>query len=125
MQTQGWQARLRASPELLPFDIDPATDRVELRALQPIDYEKASFLDRRLAQAVAASVPFQELAAEAADLPRACDFIFHIGHAGSTLLSRLLGQHPTIFSLREPQALRTLMAAELAAGPWSEDELDK
>ncbi|MEO8115780.1 MAG: hypothetical protein ABI655_15430, partial [Phenylobacterium sp.] len=46
-----------------------------------------------------------------------------LGHVGSTLLSRLLGIHPAVFSLREPQVLRTLAQAELAGAPWGEPEL--
>ena len=37
-----------------------------------------------------------------------CHFIFHIGHVGSTLLSRLLGADGRLFALREPAILRTL-----------------
>jgi hypothetical protein len=36
------------------------------------------------------------------------DFIFHIGHVGSTLLARLLGRHPRLFALREPAILRSV-----------------
>ena len=43
----------------------------------------------------------------AARLLERCGFIFHIGHVGSTLLSRLIGSHPRVFSLREPALLRT------------------
>ena len=112
MDPKDWRARLPGSPELLPFAIDPRTDRVELLALQPVDYEKASFLDARLTAPVAAVVPFAELQAAAAALPVAADFIFHIGHAGSTLLSRLLGQHAAVFSLREPMALRAFATGD-------------
>src|SRR5436190_8181677 len=119
MDPKDWRARLPGSPELLPFAIDPRTDRVELLALQPVDYEKASFLDARLTAPVAAVVPFAELQAAAIGMPVAADFIFHIGHAGSTLLSRLLGQHAAVFSLREPMALRAF-----AADGWDAAALD-
>ena len=39
---------------------------------------------------------------------RTPNFIFHIGHCGSTLISRLLGELPQIFSLREPITLLAL-----------------
>jgi hypothetical protein len=119
-----WQPRLRESPELFPLAIDPATDRVDLVALARVDYEKASFLDARLARAAALRPSHAELAAAAHGLPVACDYIFHVGHVGSTLLSRLLGTHPAVFSVREPQALRTFAQAELVGVPWREAAFD-
>lgn len=125
MSPTDWRAGLAASPALFPLTIDPETDRVRLVRLSPVDYEKASFLDERLQAPVAADVAFAELAEAAAGAPVACDFIFHTGHVGSTLLSRLLGTHPRVFSLREPQVLRTLAAAEAAHAPWDDPALDR
>ena len=42
--------------------------------------------------------------------------IFHIGHCGSTLISRLLDHWPNVLGLREPLALRTLAELEENAG---------
>jgi hypothetical protein len=42
-----------------------------------------------------------------ADARRDVQYIFHIGHVGSTLISRLLGELPGIFALREPLIVRT------------------
>jgi hypothetical protein len=120
----GWESRLHASPELFPLTLDPATDQVELLRLQRIDYERASFLDGRLARPSALSVAYSELAAATAGLPVACDYIFHVGHVGSTLLSRLLGLHPAVFSLREPQVLRLFVEADLAQRPWPRADFD-
>jgi hypothetical protein len=117
--------RLAASPELFPLTLDAATDRVRFVRLAPVDYEKASFLDERVEAPESGETPFAEVAAAMADRPIACDFIFHVGHVGSTLLSRLLGTHPRVFSLREPQVLRTLTAAEDLGRPWSDAELDQ
>lgn len=115
---------LAASPELFPIDIHPPSDAVALMALSRVDYEKASFLDARLNQTPQLTPSFAEVAAVAARLAVACDFIFHIGHVGSTLLARVLGTHPKVFSLREPQALRTFAQAEPAApgAPWSAED---
>ena len=44
--------------------------------------------------------------------PAPPDFIFHIGHCGSTLLSRLLDASPAVLGLREPRVLRDLAAAK-------------
>ncbi|MDB5443728.1 MAG: hypothetical protein JWP73_2104 [Phenylobacterium sp.] len=125
MPLTDWQTRLAASPELFPLAIDPASDRVRLVRMAPVDYEKASFLDERLIAPGVAEPAFAEVEAAMAGAPVACDYIFHLGHVGSTLLSRLLGVHPAVFSLREPQALRSFAAAEVAAAPWSDVELDR
>lgn len=122
--TTTWPDRLRASPELFPLAFDASGRGVELVALAPVDYEKASFLDGRLAAAPVLTPGWAELAAAAAGLPIAADFIFHVGHVGSTLLSRVLGTHPKVFSLREPQVLRTLAQAELS-GDWPGEEVDR
>ncbi|MDB5423883.1 MAG: hypothetical protein JWQ29_1299, partial [Phenylobacterium sp.] len=116
MSGTGWQPRLRASPELFPLALDPVTDRVQLVQLAPVDYEKASFLDARLTAPVVLSPTLADLAAAAQGLAPACDYIFHVGHVGSTLLSRVLGTHPAVFSVREPQVLRTFVELDIAAG---------
>ena len=102
---------LTRSPELFPCALDLAAGSVALIRLCETDYEQASFLDSRIVQGRSArTVPSVELAGavEEANLPENSNFIFHIGHVGSTLLSRLLGKHESIFSLREPEILRTL-----------------
>jgi hypothetical protein len=101
---------LTRSPELFPYALAPRTDSVSFIGLSEADYRRASFLDGRILtpQTLARTLPWRQIQAAAADLPETCDFIFHIGHVGSTLLSRLLGAHPQILSLREPQILRDL-----------------
>jgi len=49
---------------------------------------------------------------------RRLHFIFHAGHVGSTLLSRLLDEAEGVLSLREPLPLRTI------AENFSEPRLD-
>jgi len=103
---------LARSPELFPHSLEPRTGTVSLIRLSEREYAKASFLDGRIltpsTPARAIAWPQLESAVAASGLTEACSFIFHIGHVGSTLLSRLLGAHPRIFSLREPAILRTL-----------------
>ncbi|HEX3431411.1 MAG TPA: hypothetical protein VHT03_11040 [Rhizomicrobium sp.] len=104
---------LSASPELFPAALDPVSGAVTLWRLSREDYQRAGFLDGRIAAGKPArQIAFSELAraVDEAKLPENCHFIFHIGHVGSTLLSRLLGRHPALFSLREPDILRTLTA---------------
>lgn len=102
-------------PRLYPLSFDAARDRVRLVALDEEDYRAASFLDERLLAKVGLGewVAFDELQRLAVMASAECDFIFHIGHVGSTLLSRLLGEDDRIFALREPAILRTLAVAGL------------
>jgi len=120
------------SPELFPHEFDVPSDTVTFIHLSQADYARASFLDGRIlaADSAAHRLPWREVAAsiEAARLPERCNFIFHIGHVGSTLLSRLTGAHPRVFALREPMILRTLaqVASEPASAPrvWSASEFE-
>jgi hypothetical protein len=109
-----------ASPRLFPYSMDLGSDSVSFINLAKADYEKASFLDPRVLnpQTRARSVPWAEIARaiDAAQLKERLGFIFHIGHVGSTLLSRLIGAHSSAFSLREPMLLRGF--AQLKNEPW-------
>jgi hypothetical protein len=78
-------------------------------------FRNAIFLDGRVLQPgmTGAWVPLAELWARTKDLPpQPIHFIFHVGHAGSTLLSRLLDEIPGVLGLREPDTLRTLVMLE-------------
>ena len=113
-----------ASPDLCPLVLDVAGDRVGVVSLNEAAYEAASFLDERILPAAGPLrwMAWPELERAAGAAHRECDFIFHIGHVGSTLLSRLLGVSERVFSVREPAILRTLarMAFEPGGGdrPW-------
>jgi len=123
---------LGRSPELFPFALDLPGDSVAFIRLSRSDYERASFLDARLLrpQSSSRALPWSQVAAaiNAAQLSERCGFIFHIGHVGSTLLSRLIGSHTGVFSLREPLLLRTF--AQLSDQPenkprlWHDDDFD-
>jgi hypothetical protein len=110
---------LGASPEWFPHELDLDQDRVSFIRLQKTDYEQASFLDARIVTPASIKKslrwPDIEAAISAAHLTERCGFIFHIGHVGSTLLSRLVGAHPGVFSVREPMVLRTLAQLPIAA----------
>lgn len=105
-------ASLAASPETFPHALNPHRGTVTLLRLSREEYQTASFLDGRVAGPARPGReldwPQLERAVKDAKLDESCHFIFHIGHAGSTLLSRLLGRHKEIFSLREPEILRTI-----------------
>jgi hypothetical protein len=127
-----FQSSLERSPELFPLTLDLLTDTVTLIRLTRRDYEAESFLDERILRPYTLSrpAPFAQLAAavSAGTLAERCHFIFHIGHVGSTLLSRLLGEDKSLFALREPAILRT--AAQMRSAPerqprvWNENEFE-
>ncbi|HKX92999.1 MAG TPA: hypothetical protein VJM15_11330 [Sphingomicrobium sp.] len=91
--------------------LDPSAGQVRLVAMDRDSYRAASFLDDRMLQAPvdAQVVPWSEVEA-AMDVDDRCDarWIFHIGHVGSTLVSRLLGELPGLLAIREPRLLRDL-----------------
>ena len=90
--------------------LDPATGNVRLVAMDRESYRAASFLDdRMMQQPVDAQVmPWPDVAAATDDLRSDARWIFHIGHVGSTLVSRLLGEIPGVLAIREPRILRDL-----------------
>jgi hypothetical protein len=114
---------LGGSPALFPYMLDLPGDSVLFLRLSKTDYERASFLDARVhtPQVPSHALPWPQVVAaiDAARLPERCGFIFHIGHVGSTLLSRLIGAHSRAFSLREPVILRTFaqLSGELEVRP--------
>lgn len=92
---------------------DAAGTVVRLVEMTPEAYRAASFLDDRLLQAPvnAQALPFDEIAAcFASDARTDARWIFHIGHVGSTLISRLLGELDGVLAIREPRLLRDLAA---------------
>jgi hypothetical protein len=122
--------RLAPGSAHFPHTLDPLRDRLLLVQLSDEELAKASFLDQRILTPATKGdwVSFADVAARLD--PSARDdahYIFHIGHVGSTLLSRLLGGSPGVLALREPLLLRSI--AELTAGkdavdaPWNPAEL--
>lgn len=102
---------LKRSPEAYPHTWDIAQDQVLFVQMQAKDYAGAAFLDQR---AIAANAKGQwtamssvRAAATEAKIPERLGFIFHTGHVGSTLISRLI-DGAQLFSLREPTPLRVL-----------------
>lgn len=118
---------LHSSPLLFPLNWDGSGQAIQVVRLDEQQYAAASFLDHRLLESGmrAALIPWAEFSPAAEGLQPHCNFIFHISHAGSTLVSRLLGLHPQVFSLREPTILRWLAQGSfidrlpLFLGTWS------
>lgn len=85
---------------------------------RPDDYRQASFLDgralaHRRVDGWTLSLDALEAAFADAPTPR-LQWLFHIGHCGSTLCSRLLDLVPGALGLREPLPLLTLSMAPAA-----------
>lgn len=99
------------SPAWLPLE-SAGADSLRLVRLDEEAYRRASFLDRRLLgiNPRQATCTLADAKAAASRCTLRAHYIFHIGHVGSTLLSRLIGEWPGFFSLREPALLRVIAA---------------
>ena len=89
--------------------LDPETNIARLVEMTSETYRAASFLDDRMLQGTvnAYSMEFAEVAgAMPGDARSDARWIFHIGHVGSTLVARLLGELGGVLSIREPRILR-------------------
>ncbi|MGB3472779.1 MAG: hypothetical protein WBA51_18330, partial [Erythrobacter sp.] len=97
--------------------------------LSEADFRDASFLDQRLLQAQPGQQQramqwgdWSVIAPQTAGARDDARFIFHIGHVGSTLIARLLGEAADTLALREPQLLRQFAEFAMLEGeahsPW-------
>jgi len=125
MADDPFQRRFAADASLLPHMADLAKDHVLVALLAEQDYRAASFLDQRLlGERVGREWRPWDALPDLGQAPRP-DFIFHIGHVGSTLASRLIAEVSDTLPLREPMLLRTLaQVAERIDRPesvWSPD----
>jgi len=104
-------ATLNSSPDLLPQKLDLIGRRVLLLEVDERRYRQAPFLDDRMVDDDTKGfwVALDCLPAPGPDesVPDPA-LIFHIGHCGSTLLSRLLPAAGPLLPVREPPPLRTL-----------------
>lgn len=101
------------NPRLYPHQLDLIRRGVLFLAFEEAEYRNASFLDERAltpqTQGAWYTLEQVETALERSPgPPRPVHFIFHMGHTGSTLLSRLLDAAGGVLGLREPLPLRTL-----------------
>lgn len=100
--------------------IDPPARLARLVRMDAASYRAASFLDDRcLSQQTESRLcDLGEMVAASAGVVGApANWIFHIGHVGSTLVSRLLGELDGVLSIREPRSLRDLGVASSADRP--------
>ncbi len=119
---------------LFVHQMDVANDRLLLMQVSEAELRAASFLDQRLLQADPGAAqgspalrPMQwgswnVIAPQTGSARDDARFIFHIGHVGSTLIARLLGEAPDTLALREPQLLRQFAELKTLEGqahsPW-------
>lgn len=109
--------RAATDPSWCFQEMDLQLDRAAFLPMTERDYRRTSFLDHRLETSGHKPVITRlESLVNAAAEHRATPFhwIFHPGHVGSTLISRLLGELDDVLPLREPLPLRHL------AGLWRE-----
>lgn len=107
--------RVAASPDIYPQNIDLVRQVALLVVLDEAGYRSASFLDDRILSPAmkGAWVSLERMAAAArlVDNQRPLHFIFHTGHVGSTLASRLLDETGEVLGVREPFPLRVVADA--------------
>jgi hypothetical protein len=99
---------IRRDATWLAQALDPAAGMARLVAMDRENYRAASFLDDRLLQrpVKAHVIAWPEVEAAVTGLRSDARWIFHIGHVGSTLVSRLLGEIEGVLAIREPRLLR-------------------
>ena len=114
------RALLPASPDAYPQAVDLVRGLVLIVRMDARAYRAASFLDDRIlgpaTQGAWMPGPAVMQAARQVVDGKPLHFIFHTGHVGSTLLSRLLDEVGGVLSLREPLPLRTLADAQDVLG---------
>lgn len=130
LSTQDVADGFAAGPRYFPHTLDIAARRVLMLDLPVATYLAESFLDDRLFQAGPRGgwLGEDDFLLMAGQLPAPTDapgFIFHVGHCGSTLLSRLLAAGGG-FPVREPVPLRVLADARCEADkPWDPLGVDR
>lgn len=112
--------RLPGSADVVAHSFDLARDSVLLIDIGAATIRNTAFLDDRVVKPTMKGT-WVELGRvlQALQDTRALHplhFIFHTGHVGSTLVSRLLDETGAVFPLREPGALRSLADAHDALG---------
>ncbi len=114
-----------------PYRIDMVRDRVLFLRVTLEQLNTSAFLDQRLQEGKPAGawLDWEQISAALArsGTGTAAHYIFHVGHCGSTLVSRLLGDLG-VTALREPLPLRTLaetlMGLDSPESRWSRPTFD-
>lgn len=118
--TEALLSSLATSPDVYLQKVDLTRGAALLVQFDEAAYRAASFLDDRILTPGRSGgwvgLPRLLDAAGALGNTKPLHFIFHTGHVGSTLLSRLLDESGCVLSLREPLPLRTLADARDVLG---------
>ncbi|MGH9485338.1 MAG: hypothetical protein ACRD1F_09810 [Terriglobales bacterium] len=123
-----WLDGLAKDPRVFAHQLDVVDRRLLLVRLTSEQIRDAAFLDQRVLTGNEPGVWVPLTRALAAPLPAASprSLIVHCGHAGSTLIARLLGELPGAWVLREPLILHPLAAeARLSGTPWARLRADE
>ena len=117
--TELW-AQLPVSPDAYPQKLDLVRDVLLVIRFDANAYRAASFLDDRILTPSTQGVwlPMARVTEAVSRIGslRPLHFIFHTGHVGSTLVSRLLDETGFVLPLREPLPLRSLAEAHDVLG---------
>ena len=109
---EGLLARLHSSPDVYVHRFNLVRDAALLVQFDKRVYRTSSFLDERalLPTMAAGWVGIGQMVERVRSITSGVpvNFIFHSGHVGSTLLSRLLEEAGAVLALREPLTLRNL-----------------
>lgn len=116
------------SPGLFLRDVDPVGGRAVFTPMDEASYRASAFLDNRIVRAgdrdlVSDLDDLIDLARTAGAGRRLIHYLFHVGHCGSTLISRVLGERSCYLALREPPLLmglsRSLRGLDRPGFPFS------
>lgn len=107
---------IMTSPVLFLRELDPDRDLAFLVEMSEADYRASIFMDNRLVHRGGAVVAvglesLTRLCRRGGEQRHPAHYIFHTGHCGSTLVSRLLGELPVFHALREPPVMMGLSRA--------------
>lgn len=114
-----WIDRLENEPTVIAHQLDMVSRKLLALKLSEKQVTEAAFLDQRIVsnQIDGAWLPLDVVCSRIrTDRRKIPAFIVHCGHAGSTLITRLLGEIPDSWILREPLPLQTLAAEERLLG---------
>lgn len=104
---------LAADPGWFLRDVDPIRKQAVFSPMSEASYQASIFLDNRIKRAgprdIVVDLDTLLRLVRTLDLPRRpINYIFHVGHCGSTLLANVLGSLACFFALREPPMLMGL-----------------
>ena len=108
-----FQSQLWDTPNWLIKSVDFHRGLASFVETDEEGYREAAFLDNRLDRVLSDEkvIHLKELWPRAVQTKKSqpsLNFLFHVGHCGSTLISRMLGELPGCFALREPPVLMAL-----------------